>query len=66
LVLPGALCWAGEDDPALDPAIAQLVHDVAGVSSPAWDRLTEIAKERGAGPVMRWLAASACPSMQWA
>jgi DNA-binding transcriptional MerR regulator len=32
--------------PALDPAIAQLVATSAGVWSPAWDRLTEIAKER--------------------
>jgi DNA-binding transcriptional MerR regulator len=29
-----------------DPAIAQLVAMSAGTSSPAWDRLTEIAKER--------------------
>jgi DNA-binding transcriptional MerR regulator len=28
-----------------DPAIAQLVASSAGASSPAWDRLTEIAKE---------------------
>jgi len=32
-----------------DPAIAQLVATSAGESSPAWDRLTEIAKERRAG-----------------
>src|SRR3982074_3001685 len=29
-----------------DPAIAQLVATASGASSPAWDRLTEIAKER--------------------
>jgi DNA-binding transcriptional MerR regulator len=32
-----------------DPAIAHLVTTSAGVSSPAWDRLTEIAQERMAG-----------------
>jgi len=32
-----------------DPAIAQLVATSAGASSPAWDRLTEIAKQRKAG-----------------
>jgi DNA-binding transcriptional MerR regulator len=32
-----------------DPAIARLVAAVAGVSSPAWGRLTEIAKQRKAG-----------------
>jgi DNA-binding transcriptional MerR regulator len=32
-----------------DPAIAQLVANSAGASSPAWDRLIEIAKERKAG-----------------
>jgi len=32
--------------PALDPAIARLVETSAGVSSPAWDRLAEIARER--------------------
>jgi DNA-binding transcriptional MerR regulator len=31
-----------------DPAIAQLVATASGASSPAWDRLTEIAKERNA------------------
>ena len=30
--------------PGLDPAIAQLVTTPVGVSSPAWDRLIEIAK----------------------
>ena len=34
---------------AQDPAIAELVTTPAGVSSPAWDRLTEIAKQRHAG-----------------
>jgi orotate phosphoribosyltransferase len=32
--------------PVLDPTIAQLVATSAGASSPAWDRLTEIAKQR--------------------
>ena len=32
-----------------DPAIAKLVATSAGTSSPAWDRLTEIARERRAG-----------------
>jgi DNA-binding transcriptional MerR regulator len=36
----------GEARPVPDPAIAQLVAMSAGSWSPAWDRLTEIAKER--------------------
>jgi DNA-binding transcriptional MerR regulator len=39
----------GGEQPFQDPAIAELVATSAGVSSPAWDRLTEIAKERTAG-----------------
>jgi len=39
----------GTPRPAQDPAIAQLVTTPAGVWSPAWDRLTEIAKQRQAG-----------------
>jgi DNA-binding transcriptional MerR regulator len=39
----------GAERPVQDPAIAQLVATSAGASSPAWDRLTEIAKERKAG-----------------
>jgi DNA-binding transcriptional MerR regulator len=39
----------GAEQPVQDPAIAQLVATSAGVSSPAWDRLAEIAKERVAG-----------------
>ena len=40
----------GEADGSIqDPAIAQLVASSPGASSPAWDRLTEIAKERKAG-----------------
>jgi hypothetical protein len=35
--------------PGQDRAIAQLVATSVGTSSPAWDRLTEIAKERKAG-----------------
>jgi DNA-binding transcriptional MerR regulator len=36
------------ESPVLDPAIAQLVATSAGVSSPAWNRLAEIAKKRNA------------------
>jgi hypothetical protein len=36
----------GRPPPVLDPAIAQLVVMSVGVSSPAWDRLNQIAKER--------------------
>jgi DNA-binding transcriptional MerR regulator len=36
----------GRPLPVLDPAIAQLVVTSVGVSSPAWDRLNQIAKER--------------------
>jgi DNA-binding transcriptional MerR regulator len=36
----------GGQSPVLDPAIAQLVTTSLGVSSPAWDRITEIAKQR--------------------
>jgi DNA-binding transcriptional MerR regulator len=39
----------GGELPVNDPAIARLVATSAGASSPAWDRLTEIAKERMAG-----------------
>ena len=39
----------GGERPVQDPAIAQLVVESVGVSSPAWDRLTEIAKQRNAG-----------------
>jgi DNA-binding transcriptional MerR regulator len=38
----------GGEQPVPDPAIAQLVASSAGASSPAWDRLTEIARERKA------------------
>jgi DNA-binding transcriptional MerR regulator len=34
--------------PTLDPAITQLVTTSAGVSSPAWDRISEVARERPA------------------
>jgi DNA-binding transcriptional MerR regulator len=41
----------GDERPIPDPAIAQLLATSLGVSSPAWDRLTEIARERmGSGP----------------
>jgi len=40
---------AGTPRTAQDPAIAQLVTTPVGVSSPAWDRLTEIARQRHAG-----------------
>lgn len=40
----------GEADGSIqDPAIAQLIASSAGASSPAWDRLTEIAKELKVG-----------------
>jgi hypothetical protein len=39
----------GGQFPVQDPALAQLVATAAGVSSPAWDRLTAIARERAAG-----------------
>jgi len=38
----------GEPGPVQDPAIAQLVATSVGVSSPAWDQLTEIARQRRA------------------
>ena len=38
----------GGQFPVQDPALAQLVATAAGVSSPAWDRLTAIARERAA------------------
>jgi DNA-binding transcriptional MerR regulator len=38
--------FAGGARPVQDPTIAQLVTTSAGASSPAWNRLTEIAKER--------------------
>jgi DNA-binding transcriptional MerR regulator len=44
---------AGHDGRLLDPAIAQLVTTSVGVSSPAWNRLADIAEERlarGDGP----------------
>jgi DNA-binding transcriptional MerR regulator len=41
--------FEGAERPVQDPAIAQLVATSVGASSPAWDRLTEIAKERVAG-----------------
>jgi DNA-binding transcriptional MerR regulator len=44
---PGAL--KGGERSVQDPTIAQLVTTSVGVSSPAWDRLIEIAKERKAG-----------------
>lgn len=34
------------EEPAVDPTIAQLLAASAGASSPAWDRLTEIAEQR--------------------
>jgi hypothetical protein len=44
----------GEDRPFQDPTIAQLLATSLGASSPAWDRLTEIARERL--PRKRWNA----------
>jgi len=41
----------GEERPLQDQTIAQLLATLRGTSSPAWDRLTEIARERmGSGP----------------
>jgi hypothetical protein len=41
--------WHGSSDgaakPVLDPGIAQLAMTPVGVSSPAWDRLIQIAKQ---------------------
>ena len=39
----------GRERSVPDPAIVQLVAGSAGASSPAWDRLAEIARERTAG-----------------
>jgi DNA-binding transcriptional MerR regulator len=39
----------GEERPVQDPIIARLATASVSVSSPAWDRLSEIAKERKAG-----------------
>ena len=39
----------GGERSVLDPTLAQLVATLVGVSSPAWDRLTEIARGRIAG-----------------
>ncbi len=41
--------FEGGPRPVPDPTIAQLVATSAGASSPAWDRITEIARERMAG-----------------
>jgi DNA-binding transcriptional MerR regulator len=41
--------FEGGEWPVQDPAIAQLVTTSASASSPAWDRITEIAEERMAG-----------------
>jgi len=38
----------GEERSVLDPTIAELVATSVGLSSPAWDRLAEIARERRA------------------
>jgi DNA-binding transcriptional MerR regulator len=40
---------ADAEQPALDPAIVQLVATSTATSSPAWDRLAEIARQREAG-----------------
>jgi DNA-binding transcriptional MerR regulator len=49
---PGAVHWATPE-----PAVAQLVATAAGASSPAWDRLSEIAAERAASEAARHDAA---------
>jgi hypothetical protein len=38
-----------EERPFQDPTIAKLLATSLGASSPAWDRLTAIARERMAG-----------------
>ena len=45
----GDVARKGRKQPAADPGIAQLIATSTGSSSPAWDRLKEIAKERKAG-----------------
>jgi hypothetical protein len=40
---------ASAKQPAPDPGVAQLIATSTGSSSPAWDRLKEIARERKAG-----------------
>jgi DNA-binding transcriptional MerR regulator len=45
----GEVARKGRKQPAADPAIVQLIATSTGSSSPAWDRLKEIASERNAG-----------------
>jgi DNA-binding transcriptional MerR regulator len=40
---------SGRKQPAPDPGIARLIAASTGASSPAWDRLKEIARERSSG-----------------
>jgi DNA-binding transcriptional MerR regulator len=48
-VRKGAAARKSRKQPAADPTIVQLIATSTGSSSPAWDRLKEIAKERIAG-----------------
>jgi DNA-binding transcriptional MerR regulator len=41
--------FGGEAAPVVDPTMSRLVATAAGPSSPAWDRLAELARERIAG-----------------
>ena len=45
----GGAALTSRKQPAPDPGIAQLIASSTGSSSPAWDRLKEIAKERKGG-----------------
>jgi DNA-binding transcriptional MerR regulator len=45
----GDVARKGRKQPAADPAIVQLIATSTGSSSPAWDRLKEIAREGRAG-----------------
>src|ERR1700693_3009196 len=47
-VRQGDAALTSRKQPAADPGIAQLIATSTGSSSPAWDRLKEIAKERRA------------------
>src|ERR1700674_5830880 len=48
-VRQGDAAHTSRKQPAADPGIVQLIATSTGSSSPAWDRLKEIAKERMAG-----------------
>jgi hypothetical protein len=48
-VKQGDAALTSRKQPAADPGIVQLIATSTGSSSPAWDRLKEIARERMAG-----------------